>query len=129
MPVGFQVKSAAPNGRGRAIAGVDVSCGRSEAATAGYKGTATAGESGTATAGNWGTATAGYWGTATAGESGTATAGESGTATAGEKGALIIRWWDAKAERYRFAVGYVGEDGIEAGKKYRVEEGKFVEAK
>jgi hypothetical protein len=96
-------------------------------ATAGYKGTATAGYYGTATAGYKGTATAGYKGTATAGYSGRATAGEYGTATAGYSGIINIKWYDDS--RYRIAVGYVGEDGIEAGKKYRCEGGKFVEVK
>ncbi|MFJ0688879.1 hypothetical protein WLU62_11930, partial [Bordetella bronchiseptica] len=91
-------------------------------------GTATAGESGTATAGNYGTATAGNYGTATAGNYGTATAGNYGTATAGEKGELRIQWWDAKAERYRTVLGYVGEDGIKADTKYRLDDNhKFVE--
>ena len=110
---------AAPEGRGRAISGAVVLAGRGEAATAGYKGTATAGYKGTATAGNWGTATAG--------ESGTATAGESGTATAGKEGVLCIKWWDGK--RYRLVVGYVGEDGIQADKYYRLDDaGKFIPA-
>ena len=92
--------------------------GYSGTATAGDSGTATAGDSGTATAGDSGTATAGDSGTATAGDSGTATAGYSGTATAGDRGELRIRYWDTKAERYRTAVAYVGEDGIEAGVAY-----------
>jgi hypothetical protein len=90
-------------------------------ATAGYRGTATAGGGGTATAGDEGTATAGYRGTATAGDWGTATAGDEGTATAGDWGTLCIRWWDSDACRYRTAVGYVGEDGIEPNVPYRVE--------
>jgi hypothetical protein len=115
-------------GAGRAIA--------SGTATAGYGGTATAGDSGTATAGYGGTATAGYGGTATAGDSGTATAGDSGTATAGyggtaktgEIGIIVCRWWDVNKERYRLAVGYVGEDGIKANTFYRANEsGKLVE--
>jgi hypothetical protein len=73
---------------------------------------------GTATAGYRGTATAGNYGTATAGEGGTATAGEGGTATAGEGGILEITRWDGK--RYRKAVGYVGEEGILADTKYRL---------
>jgi hypothetical protein len=71
---------------------------------------------GTATAGVGGMATAGYGGTATAGVGGTATAGDRGTATAGEGGILNIRYWDGN--RYRIAVFYVGEDGIEANQKY-----------
>ena len=98
--------------------------------TAGVRGTATAGDSGTATAGDSGTATAGYAGTATAGYAGTATAGDSGTATAGVRGTVVLKYWDSVKERYRVAVGYVGEDGIEANKKYCLNaDGKFVEVK
>ena len=97
-------------------------------ATAGYSGTATAGYSGTATAGVSGTATAGYSGTATAGYSGTATAGYSGTATAGYSGTVIIKWWDEDAERYRFAIGYIGEDGLKPGVRYKLnDKHQFVE--
>jgi len=66
-----------------------------------------------------GTATAGYAGTATAGARGTATAGVAGTATAGDDGTVVVRWWDEAAERYRLAIGYVGEDGIEPDVAYR----------
>ena len=76
-----------------------------------------------------GTATAGYRGTATAGDGGTATAGDRGTATAGDEGTVIIAWWDVKAERMRKAIGYIGEDGLEAGKKYKLQNAKFVEVK
>lgn len=88
------------------------------AATAGDGGTATAGYGGTATAGYGGTATAGDRGTATAGDGGTATAGYGGTATAGDWGTISVRWWDGS--RYRFALGYIGENGIKANTKYRV---------
>ena len=95
-------------------------------ATAGDNGAAIAGDSGTAIAGNWGTATAGDGGTATAGDSGTATAGYRGTATAGEGGEIRIRWYDSKANRYRTAVGCVGEDGIKPNTPYVVQDGKLV---
>jgi hypothetical protein len=86
---------------------------------------------GTATAGDRGTATAGVSGTATAGDRGTATAGVSGTATAGVSGTICIRWWDGAQNRYRIAVGYIGEDGLLANVKYRydVDAKKFVEVK
>lgn len=42
-----------------------------------------------------------------------------GTATAGEKGIVVVRYWDQQADRYRVAVGYCGDDGIDAGKPYR----------
>ena len=47
----------------------------------------------------------------------------SATVTAGEGGAICIPYHDGK--RTRFAVGYVGEDGIEAGKAYTVVNGKL----
>ncbi len=68
-------------------------------------------------------------GTATAGDWGTATAGDGGTATAGNGGTIIIAWWDTKSERMRKAIGYIGEDGLEAGKKYSLQDAKFVEVK
>ena len=95
-------------------------------ATAGDNGKATAGNYGKATAGNYGTATAGYNGTATAGAKGTATAGAKGTATAGDNGVLVLSCWDGN--RRRIVVGYVGEDGIEAGKKYRLDSSHKFEA-
>jgi hypothetical protein len=113
--------------------GTATASGYSGTATAsGYRGTATAsGDSGTATAsGDKGTATAsGYSGTATAsGDGGTATAsGYSGTATAGRNGVIVLAWHDGV--RKRLVVGYVGEDGIEPGRAYQLDDsGKIVEA-
>jgi hypothetical protein len=112
---------------GTATAGVGgtATAGDRGTATAGDWGTATAGDGGTATAGVGGAATAGDRGTATAGDRGTATAGDEGTATAGDEGTIHLRWWDGSADRYRTAVGYVGEDGIKAGVSYRVKDGKL----
>jgi hypothetical protein len=91
-------------------------------------GTATAGVRGTATAGYAGTATAGDDGTATAGVRGTATAGYAGTVTAGDDGIITIKWFDDKNNRYRFSVGYIGEDGLKKNVKYKCDEnGKFIE--
>ncbi len=101
---------------GRAVVGASIAAGDSGTATAGDRGTATAGDSGTATAGDRGTATAGY--------GGTATAGYGGTATAGYRGTIQIRWWDGN--RYRTAVGDVGENGIEADVPYHVVAGRLV---
>ena len=54
---------------------------------------------------------------------------DGGTATAGDGGTVIARFYDYKAERYRVAIGYVGEDGIKPNTKYRVDDaGKLVEA-
>ena len=62
-------------------------------------------------------------GTATAGVRGTATAGYSGTAKSGEIGIIVCRWWDEPKNRYRLAVGYVGEDGIKPNTFYRADTG------
>ena len=111
---------------GRAIIGGVATAGDYGTATAGDGGTATAGYRGTATAGDGGTATAGNYGTATAGYGGTATAGDGGTATAGDGGTLVLRWH--VVARYRLAVFYVGDDGIEPNVAYRYENGKAVRA-
>lgn len=55
---------------------------------------------------------------------GTATAGYRGTTTAGYRGTLMIWWHDG--QRRRLVVGYVGEDGVDAGVPYRVEGGRLV---
>jgi hypothetical protein len=47
------------------------------------------------------------------------------TVTGGNGSTLIVKWWDGK--RTRIAVGYVGEDGIEANVAYKVVDGKFVQ--
>jgi hypothetical protein len=47
--------------------------------------------------------------------------------TAGEGGAICIPYHDGK--RTRFAVGYVGEDGIKAGVAYVARDGKLAEAR
>ena len=61
-----------------------------------------------------------------AGYGSTVTGGYGSTVTGGDCAALVIRWWDVS--RYRLAVGYVGENGIEPGVAYRVEGGKLVRA-
>ena len=61
-------------------------------------------------------------GTATAGDGGTATAGDGGTATAGTNGTLLLTWWDEAAQRRRTVIGYIGEAGIEPGKRYRLDD-------
>ena len=53
---------------------------------------------------------------------GTATAGDRGTATAGYGGTLLLTWWDEAAQRRRTVIGYIGEAGIEPGKRYRLDD-------
>ena len=72
--------------------------------------------------------TLGVCGTATAGVCGTATAGYRGTATAGDSGVLVLRYW--AGDRFRLVVGYVGENGIKANTKYKLDENhQFVAVK
>jgi hypothetical protein len=88
---------------------------------------ASAGSYGQASAGSYGQASAGDRGQASAGDGGQASAGYRGQASAGEKGCVIVRWWDSDTERYRVAVGYIGEtldvEGkpLEVGVKYRLD--------
>jgi hypothetical protein len=50
------------------------------------------------------------------------------TASAGELGCIVLTRWVESEKRFRVSVGYVGEDGIEAGKGYRLNgSGAFVE--
>ena len=51
--------------------------------------------------------------------------GYRGNATAGYDGILQIKWYDGN--RYRIAIGYVGENGIKPNVKYCCEKGEFVE--
>src|SRR5574343_487983 len=126
----IQTNPAIAGFRGTATAGDEgtATAGFRGTATAGYRGTATAGYRGTATAGYRGTATAGYRGTATAGDYGTATAGNYGTATAGNGGVISILFFDESLKKYRRLAAEIGvTPGIEPGKKYRAENGRFVE--
>ena len=74
--------------------------------------------------GDYGQASAsGDYGQASAsGFKGQALAGIGGRAAADELGILIICWWDEKATRTRVATGYVGKNGIEVGRFYRVDQ-------
>lgn len=77
---------------------------------------------------HYGIATAGHYGIATVGDYGIATVGDCGIATAGRYGIIQIRHWDEKANRYRLATAYVGENGIKAGVAYKLDaSGQFVE--
>jgi hypothetical protein len=87
-----------------------VTGGNRATVTGGYDATVTGGDDATVTGGNWATVTGGNW----------------ATVTGGNRASLSLKWWDGN--RYRIAVAYVGEDGIEPGAAYRCKGGKFVEA-
>src|SRR6202142_214897 len=98
--------------------------------TSGYRGTSTSGDYGTSTSGNRGTSTSGDGGTSSSGYGGTSSSGERGTSTSGDYGTLMIKWYDSKSSRYRTATAYVGENGIKANVKYRLDsKEKFEEVK
>ena len=84
------------------------------------------------TAGNYAhSSTAGdYAHSSTAGKNSIAAClGLASKAKAGENGAVIVGWWDDKAERPRVTVGYIGENDIKADTWYRTDEtGALVEA-
>ena len=68
--------------------------------------------------------------TLTGGYRSTLTGGYRSTLTGGYRSELRIRYWDGTAERWRTAIGYVGEDGLQPCVPYRLDENhKFVEVK
>ena len=86
--------------------------------TSGDSGTSNSSNNGTSNSGDDGTSTSGDFGTSTSGDRGTSTSGICGTSISGIGGEIRIRWHDGT--RYRTAVGYVGEGGIEPHTAYVV---------
>jgi hypothetical protein len=94
--------------------------------TSGDRGSSLSGHRGTSTSGDGGSSISGYYGTSISGHRGTSTSGYGGSASAGEGGTIQIKHSDG--ERYRLITGYIGENGLKANVKYRLDkEGKFVE--
>lgn len=113
-----------------------------------YRGESLAGDGGFSVTGDYGTATAGcggvahatYNGIAIVGEGGTATSGREGKSIAGDYGTAITGLGGCAQAGYqgviqiitsknRIAIGYVGEDGIEADTLYKLDDrGKFVKS-
>ena len=78
--------------------------------------------------GYYSTLTGGDRSTLTGGDCSTLTGGDGSTLTGEDRSTLSARWWDGA--RYRITIGYVGENGIEAGKPYRLnDKGKFCEVR
>ncbi|KAA0089316.1 hypothetical protein CIW54_07565 [Paraburkholderia sp. T12-10] len=124
--------STLTGGDGSTLTGGDGSTltgGDGSTLTGGYDSTLTGGDGSTLTGGNDSTLTGGYDSTLTGGDGSTLTGGYDSTLTGGYGSELRIRYWDNKAERYRTAIAYVGEDGIEANVPYRLDDNhKFVRA-
>ena len=94
--------------------------------TVGDYGTSTSGTGGTSTAGDFGTSISGARGTSISGDHGISTSGNGGTCAAGEGGSIHIHYWDGKRTKVR--VGYIGEDGLEPGVTYRLNEHREFES-
>ena len=83
----------------------------------------------TLTGGYGATLTGGDGATLTGGDGATLTGGDRATLTGGDYAELRIRYLDAKCDRWRTAIAYVGENGIKAGVAYRLNGNhEFVEA-
>ena len=81
------------------------------------------------TGGDYSTLTGGDRSTLTGGYGASLTGGDGASLTGGDGAELRIRYWDSKADRWRTAVAYVGENGIKPGVAYRLNENhEFVEA-
>ena len=92
-------------------------------------GTAMAGPFSKLTGGDYSTLTGGYRATLSGGDHATLTGGYLATLTGGRGAELRIRYWGAKTDRWRTALAYVGENGIQPGVAYRLnEKHEFVEA-
>ena len=117
-------------GAGRAIIGITVTGGNSSTVTGGYYSTVTGGDGSTVTGGDrstvsggyGSTVSGGYYSTVSGGNSSTVTGGYYSTVTGGEKAMLTLQHWDSKTDRVRQVTAYVGENGIEAGKAYKLDE-------
>ena len=110
-----------PRAVGVAVIGVRIDVGDGGTATAGALSKLTGGDCATLTGGNDATLTGGDYATLTG--------GDCATLTGGDCAELRIRYWDAKADRWRTAIAYVGENSIKAGVAYRLNEThEFVEA-
>ena len=68
------------------------------------------------------TVTGGDRSTVTGGDESTLTSGHRSTLTGGHRSTVVFRWWDASVARGRLTVAYVGENGIEPGVAYRVDD-------
>ena len=85
--------------------------------------TLTGGNNSTLTAGNYSILTAGYSSVLTSGNNSKLTAGDNSIFCSGENSSFSSIYWDC--QRDRTVTFYVGENGIEPNKKYRIVDGKI----
>ena len=118
-----------PRAASVAVIGARIDVGDGGSAMAGALSTLTGGDGSTLTGGYRSTLTGGDRSTLTGGDGSTLTGGDRSTLTGGDGAELRIRYWDAKADRWRTAIAYVGENGIKTGVAYRLNgKHEFVEA-
>jgi len=101
-------------GAGRAIIGITVTGGDGSTVSGGNSSKVTGGEDSTVTGGDGSTVSGG--------NRSTVTGGEDSTVTGGKEALLTLQYWDSKTNRVRQVTAYVGENGIEAGKAYKLDE-------
>ena len=112
-----------------AVIGASLQVGAKQSGLVGALGTLTGGYRSTLTGGDYSTLTGGDYSTLTGGDYSTLTGGDESTLTGGDCSELRIRYWDDKADRYRTAIAYVGENGIKPYVAYRLDDNhQFVEA-
>jgi len=93
----------------------------------GNHGTSISGDHGTSISGDDGKSTSGHYGKSTSGDYGISNSGYGGISNSGIRGELHIMWNDGF--RYRTAVAYVGENGIEPNVAYKLDyQGNFIKA-
>ena len=89
----------------------------------------TGGHHATLTGGDYATLSGGGCATLSGGINSTLTGGHRATLAGGRGAELRIRHWGAKTDRWRTSLAYVGENGIQPGVAYRLnEKHEFVEA-
>ena len=125
------------------VVGAFITVGDDAVGGGGYRATVSGGDRATVSGGDWSTVSGGYratvnggngstvsggnWSTVSGGDWSTVSGGEWSTVSGGDRAILQVKWDDGI--RFRIATAYVGEDGIEANVKYRVNnKGKFMKA-
>ena len=111
-----------PLAREVAVIGATINVGEKQSAIAGALATLTGADGCTLTGTDYCTLTGGY--------RCTLTGADYCTFTAGDNSEIRASYWDKKSERRRTVIGYVGEDGLQPGVAYQLDENhKFIAVK